>query len=336
MRQVISNKCVALTRVVVALLLLGQVSGFTPLNLALAATSVRFGVTPSTSLHSTTSDSVTEQEKAWRKDGFVFGLEGSGLQRPQGRKSQIVVEGDSLETQPYQQALVFVTLMGHAVFASLALSQMLANNAGDLALTTVQALALTISSWILADFGSGVLHWSVDNYGNGQTPVMGSIIAAFQGHHAAPWTITERGFCNNVYKLCLPFGLIPMTLINAISGPFTTFFLASFCTLEIMSQEFHKWSHQLPSETPRWVNQLQAWGLTVGRKPHALHHMAPYEGNYCIISGFCNTWLDQSGFFRRLEHLVYKLNGVESNAWKLDASLRERTLAGDYGLPTDT
>jgi len=31
--------------------------------------------------------------------------------------------------------------------------------------------------------------------------------------------------------------------------------------------------------------------------------------------------------------MVYNMNGVESNAWKLDAELRERTLAGDYSLP---
>ena len=61
--------------------------------------------------------------------------------------------------------------------------------------------------------------------------------------------------------------------------------------------------------------------------------MAPFEGNYCIISGVSNTWLDETGFFRRLEHAVYEWNGVESNAWKLDPELRKRTLAGEYQLP---
>ena len=285
----------------------------------------------------TTEQQATQPSKSWNDDGFVFGLEGSGLERPTGRTSQIVVDGDSLETTPFQRALVSVTMAGHAAFGAVALQEMCqVNNHGDVGATALQATALAVSSWLLADFGSGVLHWSVDNYGNGKTPVMGSIIAAFQGHHAAPWTITERGFCNNVYKLCLPFGLAPMTLISFATGPATTFFFVCFCVLEILSQEFHKWSHQRKSETPGWVNQLQNLGLTVGRKPHALHHMAPYEGNYCIISGFCNPFLDESGFFRRLEHLVYNINGVESNAWKLDPALRERTLAGDYTLPKAT
>jgi ubiquitin-conjugating enzyme E2 variant len=279
----------------------------------------------------TTSIAIEDDKSSWKDDGFVFGLDGSGLERPTGRTSQVVVEGDSLATTPFQQALVTVTLAGHAAFAGVALTQLYDTNGGDLWWTASQALLLLFSSWVAADFGSGVLHWSVDNYGNGKTPVMGSIIAAFQGHHAAPWTITERGFCNNVSKLCLPFGLLPMALVNSVSGPGVTFFLAAFCSFEILSQEFHKWSHQRPSECPGWVNQLQALGLTVGRQPHAAHHLAPYEGNYCIISGLCNKALDQTGFFRRLEHVVYQWNGVESNAWKLDPALRERTLSGDYG-----
>jgi ubiquitin-conjugating enzyme E2 variant len=56
-----------------------------------------------------------------------------------------------------------------------------------------------------ADFLTGVYHWGVDNYGSGKTPVVGSQIAAFQGHHQKPWTITEREFCNNVHKVrCAP------------------------------------------------------------------------------------------------------------------------------------
>ena len=271
---------------------------------------------------------------SWKDDGFVFGLQGSGLERPQGRTSQIVVEGDSTETKPYQQAMVALTFAGHAWFLSQAFGTMLALAGGNIAVATCQAFALTFLSWVLADFGSGVLHWSVDNYGNGKTPIMGSIIAAFQGHHSAPWTITERAFCNNVHKLCIPFGVPTMAVIQFLAGGpgFASWFFATFCIFEILSQEFHKWSHQLPRETPSWVNWLQKTGLTVGRKPHALHHFAPFEGNYCIISGICNKPLDDLGFFRRIERFIYERNGVEPNAWKLDPELRARTLRGDYSM----
>lgn len=283
---------------------------------------------------STVVEEEEEAKRSWTDDGFVFGLDGSGLERPKGRTATVYVEGDSLETKPYQQAMVGATFLAHAGFVATAFSGMLDTHGGHVGLTLAHAALLTIASWILADFGSGVLHWSVDNYGNGRTPIMGGIIAAFQGHHTAPWTITERGFCNNVYKLCIPFGPLPMLAIASVANPSTTFFMTVFCVLEVLSQEFHKWSHQLKSKTPAWVEWLQQSGLTIARQPHAQHHLAPFEGNYCIISGFCNPYLDESGFFRRFEHAIYRWNGVESNAWKLDPALRERTLRGDYSLPS--
>ena len=164
---------------------------------------------------------------------------------------------------------------------------------------------------------------------------MGNIIAAFQGHHSAPWTITERDFCNNVYKLCVPFGIPSMAVISTLAGsqhPGVTLFFTFFCAMEIMSQEFHKWSHMTKSEVPEYVNWIQDIGLSINRKDHALHHKAPYDGRYCIVSGLCNDYLDQSGFFRRLEHKVYQWNGIEANSWKLDPELREKTLQGKYKL----
>ena len=270
--------------------------------------------------------------KSFLDDGFVFGLDGSGLERPKGKVSQVVVEGDSTETQPYQVAMVGTTMASHLAFMGYAISQISAGNDGDIVTTAAQAAALVASSWVAADFGSGVFHWSVDNYGNGRTPILGGIIAAFQGHHAAQWTITERGFCNNVYKLCIPFGIPTVALISAISSPHVTLFFAVFCTLEILSQELHKWSHMTKKEVPSYVNWLQNVGLSVNRVQHSQHHIAPYDGNYCIVSGLNNEWTDKTGFFRRLEHIVYNLNGVESNAWKLDPALREKTLRGDYSL----
>lgn len=206
-------------------------------------------------------------------------------------------------------------------------------------MTLLKSAAVLFSSWVIADLGAGILHWSVDNYGNGRTPVMGAIIAAFQGHHSTPWTITERDFCNNVHKLCIPFGIPTVLGIGFLAGmnhPLVTLFFASFCTLEIMSQEFHKWSHMTKAEVPSLsffnVNALQDAGIIVDRKGHALHHTAPYDGNYCIVSGVCNDVLDSSGFFRKLERFIYERNGVEANSWKLDPELRARTLKGEYSF----
>lgn len=280
-------------------------------------------------------DTTVPKPKSYLDDGFVFGLENSGLERPKGKVAQIVVEGDSLETQPYQVAMVSTTFISHAAFLIYSIMQLHHLDGGNVGITALETFVTLFCSWVLADLGSGILHWSVDNYGNGKTPIMGGIIAAFQGHHSAPWTITERGFCNNVYKLCIPFGIPTVAAISYLAGPqhpLVTMFFTMFCAMEIMSQEFHKWSHMTKSQLPPLILALQKYGITIGRTPHAMHHLAPYEGNYSIISGICNDWLDKSGFFRRLEKIVYDMNGVESNAWKLDSALRERTLKGDYSL----
>jgi len=274
-------------------------------------------------------------KKSFLDDGFVFGLDGSGLERPKGKGANVVVEGDSLETTPQQVGLVSATFAGHALLSAIAIHTLFSQTGGNIEVTALTSIATIVTSWIAADFGSGVLHWSVDNYGNGRTPVMGNIIAAFQGHHSAPWTITYRGFCNNVWKLCIPFGVPTAAAISYLAGaenPMVSLFFAVFCSAEILSQELHKWSHMTKKEVPAFANTLQDLGISIGRVQHSKHHMAPYDGNYCIVSGFCNEALDNSGFFRWLEHRVYEMNGVESNSWKLDPELRAKTLRGEYQL----
>lgn len=69
----------------------------------------------------------------------------------------------------------------------------------------VQGMSMVASPWqagwtaagvgagvLLADLVSGVFHWSVDNYGNRDTPVFGSVIEAFQGHHGEQLLHVER------------------------------------------------------------------------------------------------------------------------------------------------
>ena len=51
----------------------------------------------------------------------------------------------------------------------------------------------------------------------------------------------------------------------------------------------------------------------MSRRVHGAHHKAPFEGNYCIVSGFWNPILDAGGsdasFFRQLERFVLAKTG---------------------------
>jgi hypothetical protein len=73
-------------------------------------------------------------------DGFIFGLEASGLDRPKDRRANLVVEGDSLETTPMQLVIVAGTLGAHTLFALNSIAKLSARNGGDVTLTAVQCL----------------------------------------------------------------------------------------------------------------------------------------------------------------------------------------------------
>jgi peptidoglycan/LPS O-acetylase OafA/YrhL len=78
------------------------------------------------------------------------------------------------------KAMVSGSLLSQLLLASLAVPAVAAAHGSALALYLIAgALAL---AWLLADLGSGIFHWSVDNYGGISTPVFGVMCAAFQGH----------------------------------------------------------------------------------------------------------------------------------------------------------
>ena len=50
----------------------------------------------------------------------------------------------------------------------------------------------------------------------------------------------------------------------------------------------------------RLLQPLQDAGVLISRKAHGAHHKAPFEGNYCIVSGWWNPILDGDGSGERL------------------------------------
>ncbi|GAB5359081.1 hypothetical protein AAMO2058_000513700 [Amorphochlora amoebiformis] len=184
---------------------------------------------------------------------------------------------------------------------------------------------------LFADAFSGLFHWAVDNYGNLKTPIFGSIIHSFQGHHSAPWTITFRPFLNNVYKIArVVVPLMALVVATSIGSGLWAWQIAAvvFFNMQILGQEFHKLSHMI--KTPPTISKLQNSGILLSKRKHLAHHTSPFEGHYCIVTGHMNPLLDRTRFFRRLERVVYELGGAEPNCWKLKPELKEAVLKGDY------
>jgi ubiquitin-conjugating enzyme E2 variant len=237
-----------------------------------------------------------------------------------------LVEGDVLESTDEHRAIVgfsYVALAALFVKGVVLLPPMDA----WVALGTVLSVLV---GYEFADIGSGVYHWSMDNYGSKSTPIFGTQIEAFQGHHELPWTITYRQVCNNIYKICqatAPFCIAGILLIN---NPYVLMWMATAISFINLSQELHKWSHQGREATAWWINTLQDYNIIVSRKGHLAHHKPPFEGNYCIVSGHCNPIADKLGLFRGLEKVVYLLTGNMARCETNERLLEDRVV--DLGI----
>ncbi|TKY51066.1 Fatty acid desaturase 4 [Spatholobus suberectus] len=174
--------------------------------------------------------------------------------------------------------------------------------------------------YILADLGSGVYHWAIDNYGDGSTPIVGAQIEAFQGHHKWPWTITRRQFANNLHALAraVTFTVLPIALV--CHDPIVQGFVGVCSGCIMFSQQFHAWAHGTKSRIPPLVVTLQETGVLVSRSQHATHHRPPYNNNYCIVSGVWNEFLDRHKVFEAMEMVLYFKTGVRPRSWSEPAS----------------
>lgn len=175
--------------------------------------------------------------------------------------------------------------------------------------------AAALSGYVMADLGSGVYHWGIDNYGRAGTPLLGPQIEAFQGHHRWPCTITRRQFANNLHALgkAVAFTVLPITLLS--DDPAWLAFVAVCSGCIMFSQQFHAWAHTTRSRLPAAVAALQDAGVLVSPVQHAAHHRAPYNNNYCIVSGVWNEVLDDSRFFEAMEMLIFFRFGVRPRSW---------------------
>ncbi|KXZ55581.1 hypothetical protein GPECTOR_2g1130 [Gonium pectorale] len=264
---------------------------------------------------------------AARPDGATdLAAEASTSAARPGSSKWVIEEGENLKSTPEMRAWTWVSI---AMIAA-TLEQATRQIAGPEDVVVFGGAVLL--AYILADLGTGIYHWGVDNYGDGNTPVFGRQIAAFQGHHQRPWTITQREFANNLHQVFGPAsypaaGLLALSPVMPLGW---NAWSSSFLFLVCMSQQFHAWSHMKKSELHPAVVALQDAGVLIGRREHGAHHKAPFEGNYSIVSGWWNPLLDSSGFFRKMEKVIHDATGVAPRCWadELPADWQEQERPG--------
>ncbi|GJD06823.1 Fatty acid desaturase 4-like 1, chloroplastic [Galdieria sulphuraria] len=205
-------------------------------------------------------------------------------------------------------------------------------------------------AFITADFISGIYNWASRNYFSNTDSCYVSLVSK-RSHSKAGGCSSEdeevSDFFSNVYWYCLftiPF-LATLTYFRDDLPIFFNSFLIFFLSLLAIWPEAHKWGHMADPERPPppVVCLLQSYGLLIPIHEHLWHHdshlfyrtgtedSASLEvmndssqtAAYCAISGHWNRFLDITGFFRKLEWLIYCLFRIEPKIWSILPHLKE-------------
>ena len=148
--------------------------------------------------------------------------------------------------------------------------------------------------------------------GSADLPVIGPrILVPFRVHHLNPDDFLRRTFLDtngDVAALAiLPMLAVLWIPLDARQGQALALAGWGFCAMGAMTNQIHQWAH-MPTP-PRAVAVLQAVRLVLRPDDHARHHGRPYDGAYCITTGWCNRSLEAVAFFRRLEDIVTRVTG---------------------------
>jgi hypothetical protein len=196
------------------------------------------------------------------------------------------------------------------------------------------SLSAMLLASLLADFGSGLVHWGCDTFGSETWPIVGrTLIGPFREHHLAPKAITQHDFLET--NGCSAFAVLPFFatawIFAGIEGPvalFVAMLLGWASLLTLATNQIHKWAHS--DAPPWWVRSLQSCGLLLSPEVHAHHHRAPFDRYYCITHGWLNPVLTRIRFFRGLEHVVTRVTGAVPRGEDLRNLARGRRSTGEW------
>jgi hypothetical protein len=176
--------------------------------------------------------------------------------------------------------------------------------------------ASAFGGYLLADFGSGLVHWLFDTWGSIDTPFVGkNFIRPFREHHFDQKAITRHDFIETNGNNCLvslPL-LIAAACLTVEHGHWMSIVTCSLllfvCLGTFATNQFHQWAHT--DEAPAFVRALQRMHLILPKDHHDIHHMAPYDTHYCITTGWMNGGLRAIRFYRILERTITATTGAK-------------------------
>jgi ubiquitin-conjugating enzyme E2 variant len=164
---------------------------------------------------------------------------------------------------------------------------------------------------LLADFISGFFHWFFDTWFSPDTPFIGkAFVRTFREHHVDPTAITRHDFVETNGSNMLAGSVLVVVghwFAEAESAFAAVALLFAGLFMSVTSQ-VHKWAHS--ERVPKPVALLQRARVILSKTAHARHHAAPFDRAYCITSGWLNSTLHYTRFFRMLERIVSAVTGA--------------------------
>lgn len=175
--------------------------------------------------------------------------------------------------------------------------------------------------WAASDVASGVAHHALDNYFTKDTPLLGKIVDSFQNHHNSP-SMENGTFFENIAPpaaVGTVFGLATIggvALMGAAAAPALAIAGAAGFGLSMalggaFTQGSHRWSHM--ENPPKIAEVTQKLKLSIKPEEHDLHHSGTYEGDYALVNGWSNKWLN--GALRKWETVIEKVTGARPASW---------------------
>jgi ubiquitin-conjugating enzyme E2 variant len=155
----------------------------------------------------------------------------------------------------------------------------------------LDACLLVVFSLIVTDLISGLLHVVLDNPRSLALAPIRGLAEGFQRHHDSPARIYEMPLYQHLYVMHLPLTLLFVATLPFNNAGMHVVFLSMVAALHLM-QMAHLWAHLPPERVPGFVRFLQRTKVLLDKPQHDLHHRAPFDKDFCIMTGICNRPLN--------------------------------------------
>jgi hypothetical protein len=149
---------------------------------------------------------------------------------------------------------------------------------------------------LLADFATGIFHFYVDQYAEMNPSYFASAINGLLIHHDYPMKMTALSYWNLTKGVYAAGGII--FVLSLLIGFYWEVLL--FVGVGAQANLIHKWSHQHPLQLPKFARILQRFYIIQNANHHLQHHNGKYNQYYCVMTIFCNPFLERIKFWKIL------------------------------------